>query len=123
MRAIVTYEQRRIRPEAGHPSIEFASLERGDLLRKGRAVLRGRRVPFGARLARPVVTGRDRGASGAEGLRLSSVTYSQYPLRGRGLFGPSQTPATGRRDPSSFLVAPQNRPAIIEGICRSQHSV
>ena len=86
MRAIVTDEQRRSRPEAGLPSIEFASLELGDPLRKGRALLRGER-------------------------RRSSVTYSRYPLRGRGLSGPSQTPATGRRDPSSLLVAPQNRPA------------
>jgi len=54
-------------------------------------------------------------------LRRSSVTYSRYPLRGRGLFGPSQTPATGRRDPSSLLVAPQNRPAIMFVFIRSQH--
>ena len=53
MRAIVTDEQRRSRPEAGLPSIDVASLKRGDVLRKGRALLRGE-------------------------LRRSSVTYSRY---------------------------------------------
>jgi hypothetical protein len=53
MRAIVTDEQRRSRTEAGLPSIHFASLKRGDPLRKGRALLRGE-------------------------LRRSSVTYSRY---------------------------------------------
>ncbi len=53
MRDIVTEEQRRSRPEAGLPSYEFASLMRGDTLRKGRALLRGE-------------------------LRRSSVTYSRY---------------------------------------------
>ena len=36
MRAIVTDEQRRSRTEAGLPSIYFASLKRGDPLRKVR---------------------------------------------------------------------------------------
>jgi hypothetical protein len=53
MRAIVTDEQRRSRTEAGLPSIYFASLKRGDPIRKGRALLRGE-------------------------LRRSSVTYSRY---------------------------------------------
>ena len=53
MRAIVTDEQRRSRTEAGLPSLSFASLKRGEPLRKGRAFLRGER-------------------------RRSSVTYSRY---------------------------------------------
>jgi len=53
MRAIVTDEQGRSWPEAGLPSDEFASLKQGDILRKGRALLRGE-------------------------LRRSSVTYSRY---------------------------------------------
>ena len=53
MRAIVTDEQRRSRSEAGLPSFDFASLKRGDSIRKGRALLRG-------------------------DLRRSSVAYSRY---------------------------------------------
>ncbi len=53
MRAIVTDEQRRSRPEAGLPDTLYASPWRGDPLRKGRALSRGE-------------------------LRRSSVTYSRY---------------------------------------------
>jgi hypothetical protein len=53
MRAIVTDEQRRSRPEAGLPTIDFASPKRGDSLGKGRSLLRADR-------------------------RRSSVAYSRY---------------------------------------------
>jgi hypothetical protein len=93
MRAIVTDEQRRSRTEAGLPSIYFASLKRGDSLRKVWALLRGER-------------------------RCSSVAYSR--ISGSAAPG-AVSSANGRYAPSSLLVAPQNRPDHCQGICETLH--